>query len=288
MNEVERLRAASRTQINARMIEERRLLENVEAPTKDSLKKTIRKHQQAMIRLGVPVSEHFAPSREPPPSIDPRIAKLQQECQDLQQLRRLRPPSVLSSSLIPVGCGLNLPHDNWRRILVSRGPSQAPPTQRVPEPILQLTNRISELEHQLQEKRAPKSQFTFRESAPHPLGQIKYANKVGWRYEPRADLTDDTHHRYRAKSCDPPMWVQSDQTRHSDLSKMMKNAPTVWKAESSAMFRPFATVPARSGEQQDPMLSSEELQLMRANKRRANAGSLSKYGDIRAVHGIKP
>merc|ERR1712166_508260 len=157
---------------------------------------------------------------------------------------------------------LQLPHANWRQQLVARPRSAPQVPDQTPEPIIKLNERIVKLEKQLQERHS-RPRRLYRDNVPHPVGEIKKAQSIGYRYEPRADLTDTTHCRYRTKSCDIPLWVQSDQTRHSDLGGMLHSVPTVWRSEATDLYRPFATVPVPSREAQGLMIHPEQIELGR-------------------------
>lgn len=301
-NTLEKLQAANRVHLAAAQIREKSLIENVEHPTKQTLQQTMKAHESKMRQLGIKRERQQQVAA--PTTLQLRMKKLQDEVGFLEEMNNRRPPSVMSTRLVPLN-RLQMPHDNWRRLLVTRErPPSQQPLDEFAEPMAKLTGRIAELEHQLHE-RAQGPPYRWQPDCPHPVGENKVWMKTQYRYEPRADLTDSTANRYRAQSPHPFPWVQSDATRRTDLPAMMQARPTLFRSTSTDCYRPFATVPngliggtstTRNGRRSHrtahgsrvPEVSPAHLEMNSWYKRRADEGSLAKFGDIRVVHDLVP
>merc|ERR1712070_1758 len=114
--EIEKLRSHSNNSISAKEVAARLANDRIGAATKESLQRTILKHEDTMRKLGRPPRVYKKLAG--PPSGDgvagARIEKLAEECEMLKRERRQQPADHMTTCLVPI-CPLNLPHDNWRR-----------------------------------------------------------------------------------------------------------------------------------------------------------------------------
>lgn len=144
---IDHIKNASKVGLAATQFREKALLENVEHPTKQSLQRTMRAHEAKMRQLGVQTQHH--PHEPAPTTLQLRMTKLRDEVGFLEEMANRRPPSVISTRHIPLN-RLQLPHDNWRRLLVTRerpgSQHSALDQDQFAAPVAQLTGRIAQLE----------------------------------------------------------------------------------------------------------------------------------------------